>query len=325
MSVEETESPQEPQQGGLEAIGARLAAARNQQKLELSSVASQMHLSREVVMALEAGDAKALPAATFVRGYIKTYARLLGLDEREILALLPTTEGYRPAPLKTVGLGAARRRKPVGKWVLWLLAACVAFVFIAYGVPLAQRLWTKFTQPQEESRNVLALPSGADQEAEPGAPLLPLPEESGPAEPGEEVPAEQPPEEPLPDEQTPDEAAVSPEAEFEIHAEPGPPSAASEASEASTAPPEPAPTGNTSGPAMVTLRFSQDSWVEMESHGRKLVVGIQTAGSERSVRAEPPIQLLLGNAPGVELEYRGKAVDLTPYQRGKVARLVLED
>jgi hypothetical protein len=34
---------------------------------------------------------------------------------------------------------------------------------------------------------------------------------------------------------------------------------------------------------------------------------------------------LLGNAPAVKLEYRGKAVDLAPYQRGKVARLVLED
>jgi len=322
VSVEETESPQEARQGGLEAIGARLAAARNQQKLELSSVASQMHLSREVVVALEAGDAAALPAATFVRGYIKTYARLLGLNEQEILALLPTAEGYRPAPLKTVGLGAARRRRPMGKWVLWLLAACVAFVFIAYGVPVAQRLWTKFTQPQEEGRNVLALPSGADQEAEPGEPLLPLPEESSPTGSEEQVPEEQAPEEPLPEEQAPDEAPVSPEAEFEIHAEPASPP---EASDESTPSSEPAPTSLSSGPAMVTLRFSQDSWVEMESHGRKLVVGIQTAGSERSVRAEPPIQLLLGNAPGVELEYRGKAVDLTPYQRGKVARLVLED
>ena len=73
------------------------------------------------------------------------------------------------------------------------------------------------------------------------------------------------------------------------------------------------------------MRFSEDSWVEMESHGRKLVVGTQYAGSERTVRAEPPIQILLGNAPGVELVYRGKVVDITPYQRGKVARLILED
>ncbi|MGD8673126.1 MAG: helix-turn-helix domain-containing protein, partial [Thiogranum sp.] len=105
MSVEETGGTQSPQQGGgLEAIGERLASARRERKLELGAVASQMHLSREVVAALEAGNASALPAMTFVRGYIKTYARLLGLDEKEVFALLPVTEGFRPAPLKAVGM-----------------------------------------------------------------------------------------------------------------------------------------------------------------------------------------------------------------------------
>jgi cytoskeleton protein RodZ len=55
------------------------------------------------------------------------------------------------------------------------------------------------------------------------------------------------------------------------------------------------------------------------------VVGTQRAGSERTVRAEPPITVLLGNAPGVELSYRGKPFDLSPYLRGKVARVTLED
>jgi cytoskeleton protein RodZ len=91
-------------------------------------------------------------------------------------------------------------------------------------------------------------------------------------------------------------------------------------------PVEPEPvTQETAGPALIQMRFSEDSWVEMESHGRKLVVGTQYAGSERTVRAKPPIQILLGNAPGVELVYRGEVVDITPYQRGKVARLTLED
>jgi len=73
------------------------------------------------------------------------------------------------------------------------------------------------------------------------------------------------------------------------------------------------------------MRFNEDSWVEMESNGRKLVSGTQPAGSERSVRAEPPISILLDNAPGVEIEYRGSPVDIAPSTRGKVARLVLED
>jgi cytoskeleton protein RodZ len=99
-----------------------------------------------------------------------------------------------------------------------------------------------------------------------------------------------------------------------------------ESAPAATSHEPPAPVAD-EGPelATITLRFSEDSWVEMESNGRKLVVGIQAAGSERTVRASPPVQVLLGNAPGVELQYRGKAVDLKPHRRGNVARLVLED
>lgn len=309
MSVEETGGAQNPQQGGgLEAIGERLASARRERKLELGAVASQMHLSREVVAALEAGDASALPAMTFVRGYIKTYARLLGLDEKEIFALLPVTEGFRPAPLKAVGMRGPRRRQPLGKWLLWPIAAFLAFAVIAYGVPLMERLWNKATRTQqdEESPNVLQLPLGDEQ----GNEEQPVPE------PDQGV-------EPLPEETAPQESAVTPESEFETGGEVA--AAAAETPLEKPAKPAAAPVAETSGPAMITLRFSQDSWVEMESHGRKLVVGIQSAGSERSVRAEPPVQLLLGNAPGVELEYRGKPVDLTRYRRGKVARLVLED
>jgi len=311
VSVEEAGVAQSPQQGGgLEAIGERLASARRERKLELGAVASQMHLSREVVAALEAGDASALPAMTFVRGYIKTYARLLGIDEKEIFALLPAAEGFRPAPLKAVGMRSPRRRQPLGKWLLWPIAAFLAFTIIAYGVPLMERLWNKATrtQQEEESPNVLRLPLG---------------DEQGEAEQSEPEPEPDQGVAPLPEETAPQESAVTPESEFETGGEVA--AAAAETPLEAPAEPAAAPVAETSGPAMITLRFSQDSWVEMESHGRKLVVGIQNAGSERSVRAEPPVQLLLGNAPGVELEYRGKPVDLTRYRRGKVARLVLED
>ena len=81
----------------------------------------------------------------------------------------------------------------------------------------------------------------------------------------------------------------------------------------------------TAGPAVVQLRFVEDSWVEMEANGRKLVVGTQRAGTERTVRVEPPVSLLLGNAPGVEVTFRGKPVDVAGQARGNVARLTLDD
>ena len=290
-----TEAADEAQQGsGLSAVGKRLAAARQEQERELGSVATALHLNIEVVAALEAGDEAALPAVTFVRGYIKSYARLLGLDEQELLAMLPSTERYRPAPLKSVGMRRRQLNIPLGKWLGWLVALAIVVALLVYGMPLAERLLTRGGQSVEPD----ALPLPLDQEpGEPEAAFLPpVPETT--QTPGPEVAA----------------ASIGAETPAET------PLALPAGAEAPASEEKPAV-----GPAVVTLRFTEDSWVEMESHGRKLVVGTQPAGSERTVRAEPPVQLLLGNAPGVVVEYRGRVVDLKPYQRGKVARLVLED
>jgi cytoskeleton protein RodZ len=304
VSVEETDKLQNPEQHtGLEVVGNRLATARRQQQLDLKAVASQMHLSGDVVAALEAGDESALPAMTFVRGYIKTYARLLGLDEKQILGLIPAGESYRPAPLKAVGLRSPRRRRqPTSKWLLWLTGVVAVAALVVYGVPVVERLWNRNAEPgQSADENALPLPAEEHHGLQP-MDLPALPEET-------------------PEQPAPEEPAVVPESEFDTGQTPAVEAEAPPAPSQDEAP----PAAETTGPALIRLRFTADSWVEMESHGRKLVVGTQTAGSERSVRAEPPVQILLGNASAVELEYRGKPVDLKHYQRGKVARLVLED
>lgn len=305
MNAEDTgtgNAPQTEQNDGLVAVGKRLAAAREDQERKLASVASDLHLNLEMVTALEAGDESALPAMTFVRGYIKSYARLLGLDEKQLLALLPVSEGYRPAPLKSVGMHRRPINLHLGKWLVWLIVLAVLGTLVVYGVPVVERLLNR-----------------AEPTLEPGA--LPLPLGEAPAEIDGGLAPELPAgvAEPLPIEEAPEPS---------VPAEAGTGKAAAPAAVPLGLPEVPKVTPETTqsaGPAEITLRFSEDSWVEMESHGRKLVVGMQPAGSERTVRAEPPVQILLGNAPGVAIEYRGKLVDLKPHQRGKVARLVLED
>ncbi len=292
---------EQTQRSGLAAVGARLEQAREQQQRSVESVASDLHLRLEVVRAIEAGDAAQLPAATFLRGYIKAYARLLALDEDGLVAQLPAATESSQQPLKRVGM---RRRAsvsvPVGKWLLWVLVIAALALLVVYGIPVVERLWLsqgsdsapagQLPLPQEHLQLPLE-PTGANHEADVSpAAATPEPEvQEPPAAPGPE-PA-RPPVDPV------------------VEERPAAPEAVKQAA----------------GPALIQLRFNEDSWVEMEAHGRKLVVGTQYAGSERTVRAEPPIQILLGNAPGVELVYRGKVVDIAPYQRGKVAHLVLED
>lgn len=304
MATEEAEAQQPAlQQGGLTAVGVKLAAAREQQQLQLESVAADLHLRPEVVRALETGDEAQLPSQAFVRGYVKSYARLLGLEEAALLAQLPQIGGHNLVPLKRVGM---RQRKTVslagGKFLVWGLLLLSVTLATVYGVPALQRLWAVRTAEPVSDELLIPLPGYGE-----AARQADMPEQDQP-EARADIAVEPRVGEAAAVEQAVREDVAAP-AETELPA-------AGESQPASEA---------TAGPAVVQLRFVEDSWVEMEAHGRKLVVGTQRAGSERTVRAEPPVHLLLGNAPGVEVVFRGKPVDLGSVQRGKVARITLDD
>ena len=289
-------------QGGLAAVGARLAQAREQQQLELSAVATRLHLRVEVVRAIESGDEAQLPAVTFIRGYIRSYARLLDIDDNALMAQLPDSGEHRPEPLRRVGMRRPGVSLHVGKWLLWIVVVAVLVLFVSYGIPMLERLWSG--RSAEPAVDQLALPDAGAGLEDDALALPVLPQEA--AEPAPQDTPEAAP-----------QADSAPETEAEPEAVPVPETPAPEAA-APEAPPA-------AGPAVIQMRFKEDSWVEMEAQGRKLMAGIQRAGSERTVRADPPIRILLGNAPGVELIYRGEVVDIKPHQRGKVARLTLED
>ncbi|GMQ88613.1 MAG: DUF4115 domain-containing protein [Gammaproteobacteria bacterium] len=291
------------QQTGFAAVGAILAKAREQQQRTVESVASDLHLRSDVVRAIENGDEAQLPALTFVRGYIKVYARLLTLDEAPLIARLPVAVVHSPEPLKRVGMRRPGVSLPAGKWIVWILAVAALVFLVVYGAPVLERLWTS-TGSTEVQPNQLQLPLEEQTENNESA-LLALPETQPLVEQETPPPAEQDIVETFAPESSVQSPAGQETAEEPIKVE--------------------SVVQESLGPALVQMRFSEDSWVEMEAHGRKLVVGTQYAGSERTVRAKPPIQILLGNAPGVELLYRGEVVDITPFQRGKVAHLTLED
>lgn len=69
---------------------------RTRRKLDLETVARQLRLSLAQVKALEADDYEKLPGTTFVRGFIRNYARILGIDAEPLLARF---ELMQPPPL----------------------------------------------------------------------------------------------------------------------------------------------------------------------------------------------------------------------------------
>jgi cytoskeleton protein RodZ len=110
----------------------RLRAARETQGISVDDVAHDLHLDREVIVALESADYGVLGAPVFIRGYLRSYARLMGLPEEDIVAGFVVDE---PQPEEFRTLSAQSVVKPgasLANFVLWVLLAIVILAGLAY-------------------------------------------------------------------------------------------------------------------------------------------------------------------------------------------------
>ena len=132
-------------------IGARLAAARKKCELDIGVVANELNLDASTITALENDDTAALPAAIFVKGYLRNYARLVGLPEDEMVSDYAAQTG-EPPPLTVVAvksktpffqLPSARLLRNI---ILILLAAIL--IWLAY--PFVERLVESRGQATQE-------------------------------------------------------------------------------------------------------------------------------------------------------------------------------
>jgi len=78
-----------------EGPGKQLRAMREAQGLDLSQIASQLHLSESVLQSLEADNYDSMAGTVFVQGYLRNYARLLGVDAVTVLESFDTSRPER--------------------------------------------------------------------------------------------------------------------------------------------------------------------------------------------------------------------------------------
>lgn len=98
--------------------GAMLRAARDAAGLSVQQVAQRLKLTVRVIEAIEANDRRGIPAMVYLRGYARSYARLLGMDPEPLLVAYAreATEPSQPVMAQP---------RPVGKDFPWLPVAIV--------------------------------------------------------------------------------------------------------------------------------------------------------------------------------------------------------
>lgn len=118
-------------------LGYVLRQAREQHGLQLDEVASQIKIHPRQLAALEAEDFAQLPNMTFVRGFVRSYAKCLHLDATPLLAMLPdSVSAVEKPPSNSMEVAfssrfALRRRQNL----IWLsAAACVVIAAVTFAV-----------------------------------------------------------------------------------------------------------------------------------------------------------------------------------------------
>jgi cytoskeleton protein RodZ len=113
MTEEEVGAEAAPAAGGAPtSFGARLAAAREKERLSLGDMAARLRLHVNQVRAIESENLAQLPEAAYVRGFVRSYARSLGLDPAPLIDDLNSK--LAPAFASVVdGIARARDYSPV--------------------------------------------------------------------------------------------------------------------------------------------------------------------------------------------------------------------
>jgi cytoskeleton protein RodZ len=325
-------SPSEPGDG----IGRRLRAARIDRGLDLEQVAAQLHLPASLVGALEAGRYEALPSPVFVAGYIRNYAREVGLDpEPLVTAYLSAHKQGAPARLWTRPLATGGDRGGSGfliRLVTVVLVAGVAYLFVQWWQNRAPMLPEPGGEPAAVAVQDGAQPApdqarpGEPEAAEPRVPSPSLANGTaagggstvalvaGPATPA--VPSEpelaMPAGDLVPPPEGPRETSV-------------PTADESEADSASrpAAPDNQEPASPDTGD--VVLEFRGPCWVDVRDSAKSFsLTGEMSKGDRRVLGGTPPYSLILGNASAVTVTVKGSPFDLNRVAKGNVARFKLD-
>ncbi len=279
--------------------GAVLSAARRAQNLEVSDVARQLKLSASQVTALEADAHEQLPGPVFVRGFIRNYARLLKVDPELLLPParnVETAEFAAGRPAEAAVPFPEQPRRHGWKFGAVSVAALVAAVAVyEFGYDDAPQPVT--TLPASSAAAPIAI---ADQ---PPATAVMV---TAPADAAAGARQD-----------TPDTVVVA-NAQAPVAAEPA------AVAEKSGAVLQGFEQLVKPGEARIQMTFDRESWVDVrDRNGNVIFSQLNAAGSVQQVDGVPPLSVVIGNARGVRLTFRDRAVDLTRHTKVDVARLTL--
>ncbi|MBE3972686.1 cytoskeleton protein RodZ [Vibrio parahaemolyticus] len=298
--------------------GTLLKNKRESLGMTQKQVADRLRLRVSVIEDIENNRFESQQVATFTRGYLRSYAKFVGLDEKVVLVALEQTADVKPKEQEIEMQSFSRKTKHEKHnsrimLLTWVIAIVIIGISAAWWWQNQQE--NSLTQVVAEANVETSQPSAdeiadidlmteeeliASTPAELAASNNTASESSiNAAQTDDVVPAET--------EESTTEATQEPVAVIE---------AAEEVQDASPVVPE--------GMTLLTMKFKADCWIQVkDTNGKTLVSGTQKPGQDVELTGKAPFKVILGAPEGVTMTFASEPVDLSGYTSGKVARFTL--
>lgn len=343
--AEVTELEQQEKTSAALTGGALLQSARATQQLSIEHVARFLHLTDSVVKAIERSEIPGHVPVIYLRGYLRTYAKLVGVDAEQVLAGFQLRDNAAAGiagiqNLQTMPTGNRRRSSSMKQLALGLLLLLLLGLLSWWG-------WRGFPLPfavftQGEISSSVESTQALTNEPVAQAPTVDAANVTdGAANATRELPLQLAPEEVLPQalsaEPLASETVSVPEGGA-VKSMP-PVSTGQNKAEQKSAIAMSAGSANlraetvkptiSTGPekaAKITeslsFSFDEDCWVRVtDARGEVLAVGTKRKGYRFTVAGVAPLKIDLGNPVGVEIRHNGRVLDLSEFSQGKPARV----
>ena len=309
--------------------GETLRQARENNGWTLAEVALKLNLTASSLSNLETGAFDKLPGHTFARGYIRAYAKLLGMDQTSLVHDFDLYTGTDANGSNVHSLGRIEEPVRVSHTILRVVSLLLLLAVVGGGF-----IWWQ-DQTSMRAKDLIGLaPEHVEVEGADGTTRI--------------HPIDEPEDQAVAEAAAEGEAAVATEAaaeqgattELALPAAPATPAAQPQAPAAPAAPvqqpapavvapvtaaPAPAPAAApVAGAGKVNVHYTADCWTQVtDATGKVLFGGLKRKGENLEVSGKPPLSLRLGYARGAQVSYNGQPVDVAPFTSGETARLKL--
>lgn len=288
--------------------GQLLRNAREQLGWTREQVASRIHLRLTLIAAIEADTYDKHTSHTFIRGYLRAYAKLVGIPEETILAAYDKL-GLTPPDNIDMQSFSRRSRQQANDSRLKVVTWLVILVLIALSIAW----WWQSTARRSAGDEALAASemgtaqtvsvANVTSTVDVADPVLPVASDAV----ATEVVVS-------------DAAATAPDV---VAATSAALSTEASSAEATLAPAETTATEPGKAPQL-KMSFTADCWLDVkDANGKTLFSGLKKANDELVLEGPEPLKFIIGAPMAVNLEYQGKSFDMSRYNNGRTARFSL--